>query len=105
MTPTQLSLRYLERSGWTAAVVEKWNPFAHIRQDLFGFADILAFKQGEPVTLVQTTTADNTSKRVKKIKANETATAWTGAGNQIVVHGWKKNPKSRRWELTRDVAC
>jgi hypothetical protein len=101
MTPTQLSLRHLTAQGYTAAVVEKWNSFARVRQDLFGFADFEGQDVGEPVTLIQTTTASNTSARVKKIMENATAKAWTAAGHKVIVHGWEK--KGRRWELTKEL--
>jgi hypothetical protein len=38
-SPTQLSLKKLREEGYTVAVVEHWNSFARIRQDLFGFID------------------------------------------------------------------
>lgn len=41
MSPAQRSLAALKQLGYRAKVVEKWNPFAKIRQDLFG-GDILA---------------------------------------------------------------
>ena len=41
-SPTQLSLKKLREEGYTVAVVEHWNSFARIRQDLFGFIDLLA---------------------------------------------------------------
>jgi hypothetical protein len=36
MSPTQRSLAHLRRLGYQARVVERWNPFARVRQDLFG---------------------------------------------------------------------
>jgi hypothetical protein len=36
VTPTQRSLAYLRAEGWQVAIVERWNPHARIRQDLFG---------------------------------------------------------------------
>lgn len=97
MTPTARTLKELERRGYTAAVVEKWNPWARVRQDLFGFADVIGFKAGEPVLLVQTTTRTNASARRKKIRDNPTASAWLAAGHRIEVHGWFKD--GRRWAV------
>ena len=93
MTPTQRSKAYLERAGYLVAVVERWNQWAHIRQDLWGFADLLAFRKGMPVMLVQTTDASNVSKRRAKILANATAREWVMAGHEIVLHGWGKRGK------------
>jgi len=52
------------------AVVEKWNPHARIRQDLFGILDLVAIKEGETLG-VQTTTLGNVSSRLDKITQSE----------------------------------
>ena len=97
MTPTQRTLKYLRDQGYTAAVVEKWNPHARIRQDLFGFIDVLAIR-GEETLAVQTTSSGNVSSRVKKIADAEDISAVRKAGWSVVVHGWRKNSKGR-WVL------
>src|SRR5947209_2418568 len=99
LSPTQLSLRHLERAGYTAAITERWNPWARVRQDLFGFGDLIAFQAGQPVLIVQTTSTSNQSKRVAKIRANQTAALWVQAGGRIEVHGWRKS-KAGRWQVT-----
>ncbi len=38
----QYSLKELRKGGGIAGVVEKWNPHARVRQDLFGFIDLVA---------------------------------------------------------------
>ena len=66
MTPTQRTLKYLREIGYHAEVVERWNPHARIRQDLFGFGDIIAIRWGESgPLLVQCTGGANMSKRVE----------------------------------------
>lgn len=89
MTPTARTLAWLRKEGYTAAVVEKWNCHTRIRQDLFGFADVLAFRQGEWL-LVQATSGSNTSSRVAKITANDTAKVWIDSGGRILVVGWRE---------------
>lgn len=101
MTPTQLTLRHLRADGWTAEVVEKWNPHARIRQDLFGLVDVIAVRPNETLA-VQTTSASNVSARVKKIAEHPNIGAIREAGWTVLVHGWGKN-KSGRWELKREV--
>jgi len=88
-SPTQLSLKKLRLEGWTAWVVEHWNSFARIRQDLFGFADIIAIKEGQMPLLIQCTTVSNMSARVKKIEDNVVAPIW-GTIGRIEVWGWYK---------------
>lgn len=104
MTPTQRSLAYLRDLGYEAEVVERWNPHARIRQDLFGFVDILAVKAGETLA-VQTTTGGQVAARVKKIADSPKVGVVREAGWTIHVHGWRKSAKTRRWELrTVDVS-
>ncbi len=97
MTPTQRSLAHLKDAGYRAAVVEKWNPHARIRQDLFGCIDILAVGNGETIA-VQTTSGSNVAARVKKIAENEALPDIRAAGWKIFVHGWRKAANGR-WTL------
>lgn len=66
--------------------------FAHIRQDLFGFIDIVAIKEGETIG-VQTTSRNNVSARATKIEGLESYPIVKSAGWRIVVHGWGKLKK------------
>ena len=95
MTPTQRSLAKLREDGYLAAVVEKWNPHARIRQDLFGILDLVAIRDGETLG-VQTTSASNVAARIRKITESETIAVIRSAGWGIQVHGWKKG-KNGRW--------
>jgi len=96
MSPTQRSLKLLRDSGYMAAVVEKWNPHAKLRQDLFGFIDILGFK-GDIVLAVQTTTKSNLPARVRKIEQLPAARMWLAPHRTIAVHGWsKRGPRGKR---------
>lgn len=102
-TPTAKTLEALRREGYTATVVERWNPHARRRQDLFGFGDILAIKSGVPVLLVQCTTASNHSSRRRKILGLPEALEWLGTGNQIEVWSWKHKPGTRpAWSVRRE---
>ena len=88
MTPTRRSLDYLRGQGCEVFVVEHWNAFARIRQDLLGFADLLVLKPGEPPLLVQVTTRDHQAHRAAKIVALPSARTWLECGGRIEVHGW-----------------
>lgn len=106
-SPTQRSLAHLRKEGWTVAVVEKFNPFAKIRQDLFGFGDLFCFHPRRRLDMiVQTTTAENMAARVQKVKENATAVLWLAIPHhRIEVHGWAKRfergKKRPRYELRR----
>tara|TARA_R110002126_G_scaffold209857_1_gene356454 strand:+ start:181 stop:504 length:324 start_codon:yes stop_codon:yes gene_type:complete len=98
MSPTQLSLKHLREKGWTTiAIVEHWNCFARIRQDLFGFIDILALNDYGHVLAVQTTSYSNMSARCKKIADNINIGNVRKAEWKVEVHGWKK--VGNKWEV------
>jgi hypothetical protein len=64
VSPTQRSLDYLRLKGYPlVAVVERFNPHAMVRQDLFGILDVLAV--GADIVGVQTTSGSNTVSRVR----------------------------------------
>jgi hypothetical protein len=101
MSPTQRSLKKLRAEGWTCAIVERWNPWAKVRSDLFGFIDILAMS-GDCLLAIQTTSGDNVSKRIDKIKTAQAASLWLESpSRKIIVHGWRKigaRGKRKLWE-------
>ena len=103
MSPTQRTLQELRKRGLTAAVVERWNPHAKIRQDLFGFIDVLAVGD-DGVIAVQTTSNDHVSDRLKKVLAHDNYKPVTAAGIKVYVHGWMKSRSTGRWTL-REIDC
>jgi len=85
--------------GWLTAVVERWNPFAKIRNDLFGFIDVLCVK-GNEIVAIQTTSGTNVSARIAKIRSMENSIRWLAPSRRIIIHGWaKRGPrgKAKRW--------
>jgi hypothetical protein len=103
-SPTVRSKKLMEKEHYTVAIVEKWNPHAKIRQDLFGFLDLLCVKDSDDrrgVVGVQTTSASNMASRRKKIREHINYLAVEGAGIRIELHGWEK--KGRFWECKREV--
>jgi hypothetical protein len=107
MTPTARTLEELRRQGYTAAVVEHWNPWAKIRQDLWGFLDVLAIKAGETGVLgVQCTTTDHASNRMQKAGENPNLPVWLASGNKFEVWGWAKRGARgdrKTWQLDRRI--
>lgn len=100
-SPTKRSLALLRRRGLVCAVTEKWNPHARLRQDLYGWIDLLALDPatGELIA-VQTTSGSNVSKRIDKIRAWPHLAAWL-IRHRAVVHGWAKRGargKPKRWD-------
>ena len=89
-SPTARSLQNLRDNGWTCAVVEHWNPYAHIRQDLFGVIDILAMKEGCGLYAIQATTTGNMGARITKSLAEPRLRTWLLCGGRFAVWGWAK---------------
>ena len=100
-SPTQRSLAHLKACGYIAQVVERFNIYAKVRVDLFGFIDIVAVGEAGIVG-VQTTSTANMNARIQKILALPEAKIWIQSGGKVVVHGWAlrgKAGKRKLWEL------
>lgn len=105
-SPTQRSLAYLRKQGWTVCIVEKWIEQAQKRVDAFGFGDLLACKPTGEIALVQTTTAANMAARKAKIYAIPQAAVWSQAGGKVILHGWaKRGPRGKRklWQVKEEI--
>ena len=102
MTPTERSLKYLREQGYLCAIVEKWNPHARIRQDLWGWCDILAIKKDEVLAVQVTSTG--VAARIKKIQESETVGRVREANIRIEVHGWSKNSKGKIKMRIEDIS-
>ena len=97
-SPTQLTLRELRKATDCVQVVEHWCPFSRRRKDLFGFIDVIAIVGMETVA-IQTTSWGNVSARAKKIAESDMLPYVRAAGWKLLVHGWRKSPKTNRHEL------
>lgn len=103
-SPTQRTLRHLRKAGYPLVqVVEKWNPHARVRQDLFGLIDVLAVGP-EGTLAVQCTTAGNLPSRLAKLRASAALPVLRKAGWVVQVHGWRKRRPSGRWALREELA-
>lgn len=105
MSPTQRSLALCKKEGWTAAIVERWNAYARIRQDLFGCIDLLVL-DGQPGPLgVQVTAGSSHAARRTKMLAEPRLRAWLEAGARAEVWSWSKTGargKRKLWTLRRE---
>lgn len=103
MNTTKPSVERLEAGGYVVQNVEVYLPWARRKRDFCNFADLLAFKAGEPgVLAIQTTSRDNISSRVRKCLANPHARTWLAAGNRLQVWGWFRVQEGRRkvWHVS-----
>ena len=96
-SPTQRTLKHLRAAGYPLVqVVERWNPHAKVRQDLFGVVDVLAV--GSDIVGVQATSGSNVAARVRKLTDSPALPVLRKAGVRVLVHGWRK-AASGRWTL------
>lgn len=101
MTPTARTLKYLRDLGHLPAVVERWNPHAFIRQDLYGFIDLLSIN-GNKVCGWQACAGASFAARAAKIREHPNFPAVAKAISVFVI-GWRKikvkrGGKAMRWE-------
>lgn len=98
MTPTSRTLKLLREQGYSdVQVVERWNHFAKIRQDLFKFIDIVGLSPENTIDAIQATDYTNISHRRTKILALPSFLNWKRCGGRVLLIGWKKNARGR-WE-------
>lgn len=100
MTPTSRTLAMLRADGWLVEVVERWNPHARVRHDLFNVADILAVR-GRETLAVQVTAGSGVSARVRKLNASTALPLLAAAGWRVEVHGWRRVKVKRGGRATR----
>ena len=100
-SPTKRTLDRLRKEGWPLVeVTERWNSFARVRKDLFGFIDVLAVN-GDRIQAVQSTSGANVSARWEKMRYLPAVGHWLSNGSrELVIHGWAKRGergKAKRW--------
>ena len=106
-SPTQRTLTFCRKQGWLPAVVEKWNPHARIRQDLYGGIDLVVIRPGYRGLLgIQATSGGNTGAREEKLTELGPMISWLEAGLQLEVWGWRKVKRGNRqvWRPKRSKA-
>lgn len=104
-SPTQRALAECKRRGWTAQVVERWNQWAKVRQDLFGVIDIVALTD-TGILGIQACSGTDHAKRAAKIAAEPRAELWKKAGGQLVVWSFSKRGDAgarKLWTLREET--
>ena len=87
-SPTQRCIAVLKERGWTYQVVEHWNAWAHIRQDLFGCIDILACHPTYGIVGIQACVGGSHSARRDKALVEPRLLAWLESGGKFEVWSW-----------------
>ena len=104
-SPTQRSLKELRECGWTAQVVERFNPHARVRVDLFGCIDIVAIDPAGGIVGIQACAGASHSARKAKIMAEPKMGQWLNAGGRVELWSWaKRGPRGKRkvWTLRKE---
>ncbi len=100
-SPTQRTLAECRKRGWTAGVVERWNPHARIRQDLFGCIDLIALTP-DGILAIQACAGSSHATRMAKVRAEPRTKLWRDAGGRFEVWSWAKRGqrgKRKTWTL------
>lgn len=94
-SPLERTKKLLISLGYKTWITEKWNPFAHVRQDMFGFIDLLAIHPVNKVMLgVQTTSFAHRADHFRKIVNEPRAKDWLNSGGRIQLITWKEQRKN-----------
>ena len=95
---------WFAKHGWVAGRVDKANAWGAVTQDFWKCADWLASHAEHPALLVQTTSLDHISHRLKKAEDFENSPelrTWTQR-NWFEIHGfWQPKGKGTPWHVKR----
>lgn len=112
----QRTKQWLETKGWHVEIVEKWNAWAHIRQDCYGLHDLLAIRHDFKGVWGLNACEDNGQvqehikkyldgyvdiKKAKTYGPNSHLPVWLSGGNRFSIAGWGK--RSSAGQLSRKV--
>ena len=94
-TLTKRTIDKMRKEGYLCQVVETFNRFAGVKNDLFGFLDVLCVRENE-VLGIQVTSQSNMQARIDKILKHKNYLPVKRSGMKIVVQGWKKGKENER---------
>lgn len=107
-SPTQRTLKELRKREMIAQVVERWNPHAKVRVDLFGVIDLVVIAPPKigaargAILGIQACAGSSHAARRDKILAEPRAGQWVDAGGRLELWSWSQRGaagKAKRWTL------
>lgn len=100
MSPTQRARAYCKANGWVSSIVEKWNPHAGIRQDLFGVIDLVVLdgKGGGPLGVQVCAGGSHAARRTKAL-AEPRLQAWLASPARFAIWSFSKRGERGRRKL------
>lgn len=107
-SPTARTLQELRECGYTAQVVERYNAFARVRQDLFGCIDIVAMPPAnyrlDLIIGIQCCAGSSHAAHRDKIMLETRLVDWIRCGGSFELWSWSKAGKrGERKEWTKRV--
>lgn len=111
--PLQRTKAWLEAQGYHVAICERWNQWAHVRQDQFGINDLEAIRHDKPGVWGLNATGDgeiqahihkylnggiieNGKRKGETFPPNPHLPIWLSAGNRFSIIGWGKRCQDGR---------
>lgn len=85
----QRSKKLLEQQGFKVAIVERWNQWAHKRQDLYGLADLIAVKGDRSGTTYVQACGEDCQAHIEKMTENTVLPDILKAGNPVFLWAWR----------------
>jgi hypothetical protein len=106
MSPTQRARAHCKASGWTSQIVERFNIYAKVRQDLFGVIDIVVLDGagGGPLGVQVCAGASHAARRTKAL-AEPRLKEWLASPARFEVWSYSKTGargKRKLWTLRRE---
>lgn len=79
----------LRKDHWLVGITEHYNFYGKVRQDLFGFADLLCIKPPDTLA-VQITDSGGNAQHIRDVIASVPAKVFLLAGNKIEIWAWRE---------------
>jgi hypothetical protein len=107
VSPTQRARAFCKANGWTSQIVERFNVYAKVRQDLFGVIDLVVLDgQGGGPLGVQVCAGASHAARRDKALAEPRLREWLSAPARFEVWSYSKRGergKRKLWTLRREA--
>lgn len=107
MSPTQRARAHCKAMGWTSQIVERFNIYAKVRQDLFGCIDMIVLdgRGGGPLGVQVCAGSSHATRRTKALK-QPGLVHWLASPARFEVWSYAKRGargKRKTWELRREA--
>ena len=94
-TLTKRTLDKMRKEGYLCQVVEVFNRFAGVKNDLYGFIDVLCCGENGDIIGIQVTSQSNVQARIDKIRKHKNFLRVKKCMS-IKVHGWARGKDGKR---------